>query len=200
VAAQQSYGPDLLNLSARVPRTEAEGPGIRLAIWVQGCPMRCPGCCNPGLLEFREARLTAVDELVAEILATPDIEGVTYLGGEPFAQAEALATLSRQLRGAGLSTMCFSGHTLRQLRSSQREDWAGLLAELDLLVDGPYIERLRQTDRRWIGSSNQQVNFLTDRYSSWDEGENTIEIHVINGQIQVNGFPDEELLSALHAL
>ena len=125
---------------------------------------------------------------------------MTYLGGEPFAQAEALRTLSRQLRGAGLSTMCFSGHTLRHLRSSRREDWAGLLAELDLLVDGPYIERLRQTDRRWIGSSNQQVNFLTDRYSNWDEGENTIEIHVINGQIQVNGFPDQDLLSALRAL
>jgi anaerobic ribonucleoside-triphosphate reductase activating protein len=204
MSAQQDYGRDLLNLSARVPRTKAEGPGTRFAIWVQGCPMRCPGCCNPGLLEFREATLTSVDELADEILATTDIEGVTYIGGEPFSQAAALANLSQRIRPHGLSTMSFSGHTLRQLRSSQRQDWEALLAELDLLVDGPYIERLRQNDRRWIGSSNQQIHFLSDRYADlqqeWDAGSNTIEIHVVNGRIEVNGFPDDDLIAALQSL
>jgi anaerobic ribonucleoside-triphosphate reductase activating protein len=200
MAAPQSYGPDQLNVAARVPNTEAEGPGQRYAIWLQGCPMRCPGCCNPELLEFRQATLTSVHDLLADILATPEIEGVTYLGGEPFAQAAALAPLSCELRKAGLSTMCFSGYTLRQLRRSRRDDWAALLAQLDLLVDGPYIEKQRQTDRRWIGSSNQQIHFLSERYSDWDEGANTIEIHLVNGQIQINGYPDEDLIAALRAL
>src|SRR6516164_213379 len=98
-----------VRIATRVCDTEAEGPGRRWALWVQGCPLRCPGCCNPELLPLRARdgsdKLATVDELAREALATPGIEGVSLLGGEPFAQAAPLAELARRVRAGGLSVM-----------------------------------------------------------------------------------------------
>lgn len=189
----------LINVADRVLRTEAEGPGARYALWVQGCPLRCPGCCNPHMLEFRDAEFRTVADVAEEILSADNIEGVTYLGGEPFSQAAALGELSRTIRErAELSTMVFSGFTLEQLQ--HREDAAPLLREVDLLVDGPFLQEQLVTDRRWIGSANQRTHFLTDRYAhladeptGWDGGRNTVELRIVNGRIQINGFPTPEL-------
>ena len=76
----------ILNLAQVVPCTEAEGPGRRFAVWVQGCPLRCPGCCNPEFLPFAGGTPTRVSELLRRV-DTEDVEGVTLLGGEPFAHA-----------------------------------------------------------------------------------------------------------------
>lgn len=189
-----------LNIAARVSRTEAEGPGVRYALWVQGCPMRCPGCCNPHLLEFTDAEWCEVEDEAKRIAATDGIEGVTFLGGEPFAQAAPLAELARRVRAAGLSVMVFSGYTLEQLRGEQRSDYDALLREIDLLIDGPFVESQRVTDRRWIGSANQRAHFLTDRYAhlrdKW-EAHNTIELRLIDGQITINGYPHEDVADLL---
>ena len=189
-----------LNIGMRVERTEAEGPGWRYALWVQGCPMRCPGCCNPHLLEFRDAEWCTVDEEIDRIRHVDEIEGVTFLGGEPFSQAGALALLASKVRDRGLSVMVFSGYTLKELRKAEREDYAALLAQTDLLVDGQYNRRLHVTNRRWIGSSNQVAHFLTDRYrhlsdhvDGWDPGANTIELTLTGTQLTINGFPSEDV-------
>src|SRR5690606_38213583 len=105
------------------------------------------------------------------------------LGGEPFAQAEALADVARRVREqAGLSAMVFTGYTLEQLRAAQRPDWDALLGATDLLVDGLYVREQFETRRRWIGSANQRAHFLTDRYArladdrdGWPREGNTIE-------------------------
>lgn len=193
-----------LNVAARVPSTEAEGPGKRYALWVQGCPLRCPGCCNPHMLEDKDVEWLSVDDIADEVLSVPDIEGITFIGGEPFFQAEGLASLAQRVRAAGLSVMVFSGFTYEQIKSANRADYNQLLAEIDLLVDGPYIEKKRVHHRRWIGSDNQQVRFLTERYASlrdsergWDEGSNTIELRLKNDQIFINGFPHPDLLALL---
>ncbi|MCA9176677.1 MAG: radical SAM protein [Planctomycetales bacterium] len=197
--------PVWINVADRVPRTEAEGPGARYAIWVQGCPLRCPGCCNPEMLEFRPAERIEAGALAEEILRVADIEGVTLLGGEPFAQAPALGAMAERVREAGLSVMAFSGFTLEQLR--EREDAAALLSHVDLLVDGPYLEGQAVHDRRWIGSANQRVHFLTPRYRAlanseqgWDRGPNTIELRMVDGELQVNGFPTETLAALARQL
>jgi anaerobic ribonucleoside-triphosphate reductase activating protein len=199
--------PDFLNVAARVPVTEAEGPGRRFALWLQGCPLRCPGCCNPHMLEAKEVEWVPVEEMISEILSSPEIEGITVIGGEPFGQAEALAKVCKALREQGLSVMIFSGFTLKTLRSRNREDWNALLEEVDLLVDGPYIQAQHVTDRRWIGSANQKVRFLTDRYAhleesetGWDEGRNTIELRMTGNKITINGFPHPELTEKLASL
>jgi anaerobic ribonucleoside-triphosphate reductase activating protein len=193
-----------LSVAGRVPRTCAEGPGVRYALWVQGCPMRCAGCCNPHLLDFREDLWESVEAAAAGILATDGIEGVTLLGGEPFAQASALAALSRAVRGAGLSVMVFSGYTLAQLREAGRADWDALLDATDLLVDGPYLPEHHSTLRRWIGSSNQRAHALSPRYrhlvgpdAAWPRGGNRIEIRLSGDALSVNGFPHPELTRLL---
>lgn len=193
-----------LNVADRISRTEAEGPGRRYALWVQGCPLRCPHCCNPHMLEDVEATLLSVSELSAEICSTKDIEGITLIGGEPFSQANALGLLAENVRSEGLSVMVFTGFTLAQLTRSKNEGHHRLLASTDLLVDGPFVHEKRVTDRRWIGSSNQQVHFLTERYAhlsesanGWDQGSNTIEIRLKGDQLLINGFPHPSLTELL---
>src|SRR3984893_9894288 len=84
-----------------VPCTEAEGPGRRFALWFQGCPLRCPGCCNPEMLPFEggeRVALWTVVELVAEEARRHGVEGITLLGGEPLAHAAGAAGLARAVR------------------------------------------------------------------------------------------------------
>ena len=128
----------LLNVALEVPRTEAEGPGVRYAVWVQGCPMRCRGCCNPEMLAFRPATERRASE-VAQAAIEADVDGVSFLGGEPFSQARALGEVARQVRAAGLNVMVYSGYTLDEL-GSEVPDAAALLRHTDLLVDGRYEE------------------------------------------------------------
>src|SRR2546428_2243257 len=99
-----------LQVAQIVRRTEAEGPGRRYALWFQGCPLRCPGCCNPEMLPFADGTPRAVSDILVEIASARDhdlIEGVTLLGGEPLAHAAGAAALARGARALGLSVMAF---------------------------------------------------------------------------------------------
>ncbi len=194
----------LLNIAAIVHQTEAEGPGQRLALWVQGCPFRCVGCCNPHMLAFQPNTLRSVEDVIQEVLATDGIEGITLLGGEPFAQAASLARLCQAAQNHGLSVMVFTGYTLHALQHAKRPAWDALLAHIDLLVDGPYLPAQHSHKRRWIGSDNQVIHFLTPHYThllpeqqGWPTANNTLEIRLINGQISINGFPHDDLTSLL---
>lgn len=182
----------LLNVALVIPRTEAEGPGVRFALWVQGCPMRCPGCCNPEFLPFLPKEEISAEDLARRALSA-GVEGVSFLGGEPFSQAEGLSYLARRVRKEGLSVMVFSGYTLEEIKRLPDPNAAALLAETDLLVDGRYEAERRTTKRRWIGSENQVLHFLSDRYQPEDprfyEG-NHMEIRLSSrGEITLNGFP-----------
>ncbi len=182
-----------LNVAQIVPCTEAEGPGQRFALWFQGCPLRCPGCCNPEMLPFAGGRAMALAEVLAELDAVAgEVEGVTLLGGEPMAHAGGAAALARSARDRRHSVMVFTGYTLAEARALADPAVADLLAHTDLLVDGPYLHAQPETQRRWIGSANQQVHFLTDRYCADDpcwRRPNTLEIRLADGALTVNGFP-----------
>lgn len=177
-----------------LPQTEAEGPGVRMAVWVQGCPLRCPGCCNPEMLPFDRAEGVTprtVEWLLAALEGLP-AEGLSLLGGEPFAHATALAPLAEGARSLGRSVMVFSGYTLAELRSSEDPDVARLLACTDLLVDGPYDATRRSTRRRWIGSENQEMHFLSERYHPDDprfSAANHVELRLRGGEVTVSGWP-----------
>lgn len=184
-----------IDLGVEVAGTDAEGPGRRYAVWVQGCPMRCPGCCNPELLRFGRGTPTPVLELLERILsshAREPLAGLSLLGGEPFAQAEGLAILAEHVRAAGLDVMVYSGYTLEEIQSLENPGTARLLAATDLLVDGRYDRAKPDGARRWIGSTNQRMHFLTNRYdpndSRFSEGE-TVELRLTRGQLVVNGWP-----------
>ena len=187
-----------------LPFTRAEGPGNRACLWVQGCPIRCPGCFNPGTWSADGGEEVTVEEMEARILAVSGIEGVTFLGGEPFEQAEALADLGWRVQSAGLSVMTFTGYVLEDILKSSRKGWHDLLSVTDLLLDGPYVKDLTDTSRPWVGSSNQRYHFLTPRYQHLESKlatlPNRIEVRLQpDGKIFVNGLASSELLDDMVA-
>jgi anaerobic ribonucleoside-triphosphate reductase activating protein len=183
-----------MQIAQVVPCTEAEGPGKRFAVWFQGCPLRCPGCCNPEFLPFKGGHtktLCEMTEWMARAKEENGVEGITLMGGEPFAHAAAALALARASRQLSLSVMVFSGYTIEELKARAEPEVADLIATTDILVDGPYDREQPDTERRWIGSRNQRIHFLTPRYSYDEEWrqKNTLEIRVDRDGISVNGFP-----------
>ena len=147
-----------------------DGPGLRCAIFTQGCPHRCPGCHNPETWPFAggagadsaEAAEAAVGEAVSaqllfeRVRAHPLCRAVTLSGGEPFAQAEALLPLAHRLRAEGYELAAYSGYTFEQLAAGSSGQRA-LLAQLHTLVDGPFILQQRDLSLRFRGSANQRI-------------------------------------------
>lgn len=185
----------LFHIAQIVPYTEAEGPGRRFALWFQGCPLRCPGCCNPEMLPFTGGTTRSLGDVMTQIdeaMSEHGIEGITLLGGEPLAHAVGAAALAQAVRSRGLSVMVFSGYTLEEARQLPDPAVAELLALTHILVDGPYLRDQPETRRRWIGSANQRVHFLSDRYLASDPRwllPNTLEIRLRGPELTVNGFP-----------
>jgi anaerobic ribonucleoside-triphosphate reductase activating protein len=136
--------------------------------------------------------LDLVEGQLREAASRHQLEGITLLGGEPLAHAAAATALARTAHALGLNVMVFSGYVLEEARQMSDPAVAELLAETDILVDGPYVRELPETQRRWIGSSNQRIHFLSDRCdpndSRWLQ-PNTLEIRLRDGELSVNGFP-----------
>jgi anaerobic ribonucleoside-triphosphate reductase activating protein len=202
--------PDALRWSRFLPATEAEGPGVRAAVWLQGCAVRCPECFNPQLWAPRGGIVTSVDELAPAWIAQAQAsgaEGVTLLGGEPFEQAWGAASLAHAFREAGLGVMTFSGHPYGLLQAwadGGRDDIAALLAATDLLCDGPYLRELPDRARPWVGSRNQGIRALTERYADevlaieTDGGADRVEVRITrDGTVSVNGWATDAALAAL---
>jgi len=184
-----------LNIMGYVDESEVNGPGCRAVVWVQGCLRECPGCFNPASWSFEINQVMSIDTLAQKILNNPRNEGVTFSGGEPFWQAPALAELARQVKAAGLNVMSFTGFTLEQLRSPSAPAGAeDLLEQLDLLIDGAYIEPLAvNRPDSLVSSSNQRVHLfnpdLSDRLT-WASDQ--IEIHVLkDGSRIITGYRGE---------
>jgi len=185
-----------------MPETRVEGPGVRACLQVQGCPIRCRGCAVPFTWPNNGGYALEVEELAERIRRGPAVEGITFLGGEPFAQAGELAKLGELLKREGLSVMTFTGYVLENLRAANNPDYDALLAVTDLLVDGPFRRELVDTSRPWVGSSNQRYHFLTDRYEHMrDESigiPNRLEVRVMpDGRVTANGLAEVDDLEAL---
>lgn len=190
----QSGGLPFLNIASTSPATRTLGPGVRAAVWVQGCSFNCPDCIAPEWIPRRISRLVKPEHLVAEILSATDITGLTFSGGEPMLQAAGLAKLVRIARQyRELSLICFTGFTLEQLR--QQPPGPGvteLLAEIDILIDGQYIAA-RNDNRGMRGSDNQRIHYLTtkikrDNYD-FEGGSRKAEIHLGDGYAMLVGVP-----------
>ena len=192
-----------IRLAQIVDATRSEGPGKRCAIWFQGCPLRCPGCCNPEMLPFEggvEWNWRDLKRRIENAATAYGLEGVTLLGGEPFAHSDAGAEIAELAQKLSLTVMVFSGFTLAEIRRLSDSGSRRLLAAADLLVDGLYDERQRTTSRRWIGSDNQQLHFLSDRYSAEDpcwRAANTVEFRLESDEIVVSGFPDARAVESI---
>jgi anaerobic ribonucleoside-triphosphate reductase activating protein len=154
----------------------------------------------PETLPFAGGETADVEALAVELAALPDIEGLTFSGGEPMSQANALCRLIDRLRERrSLSFVCYTGHTLGWLRRNGTDSQRALLHRLDVLIDGAYV-RERHTDLRWRGSDNQQVWFLTPRYRDLPETVNErgtwIEFEVADGTVRWMGIPPRQFREA----
>ncbi|HIK56608.1 MAG TPA: radical SAM protein [Synechococcales cyanobacterium M55_K2018_004] len=191
--------PGYLNIMGYVDESEVNGPGCRAVIWVQGCLRHCKGCYNEASWSFEINELVSVDHLVHRILSNPKNEGVTFSGGEPFWQAPALALLAQKVKAAGLGVMSFTGFTLEQLQSDYAPAGSkDLLEQLDILIDGPYVESLAiHSPDSPVSSRNQRVHIFNPAYRdriSWASDQ--IEIHVLkDGRRIVTGYYNQMLLA-----
>lgn len=189
-----------LRVGLVVPRTMAEGPGPRGAVWVQGCSLGCHGCVNPHLWPESGGRDMDVVQILDELAEGFPVEGLTLLGGEPFDQAEAVGDLAAAAQDAGLSVMTFTGYRYENL--IVRPEAARLLAATDLLIDGPYVASRPDRERPWVGSTNQRFLALTSRYqplvAALPPAREEVEIHLLpDGRVRVTGTPVPALLDAV---
>lgn len=148
-----------IRIAGVVEESFVDGPGIRFAVFVQGCPHRCEGCHNPETHDFGGGRVVDTDELFEQCSANALIKGVTFSGGEPFCQAAALYELGCRFRERGLNLMCYSGWTYEELleKSISEEDVKKLLSILDYLVDGRFELSQRSLELKFRGSANQRI-------------------------------------------
>jgi anaerobic ribonucleoside-triphosphate reductase activating protein len=199
-------GRDVVNVAETCIGTKALGPGIRSVVWVQGCSLHCPGCIAPDWIPRRAARLVAPEELATELLADPAVSGLTLSGGEPMIQAAALAAMVRAARAQrDLTVICFTGHTLRELRERPRgREVTDLLEQVDVLIDGPYVAAAND-GKGLRGSSNQVVHHLTGRLTDWDDAfvghPRSAELRVRDRSVLLVGVPPPGLARGLdHAV
>lgn len=187
-----SIPPGYLNIMGYVDESEVNGPGSRAVVWVQGCLRECADCFNPSSWSFEINQLISVEELATQILSNPRNQGVTFSGGEPFWQAKSLTSLAKKLKKQGLNTMSFSGFTLEELTSEKAPpDSQALLAELDILIDGPFVSsRMVHSPDSPVSSSNQRVHvFNPDLRDQINWASDQIEIHILKDGTRVfTGF------------
>ena len=132
-----------------------DGPGLRLAIFAQGCPHHCPGCHNPESHDFAGGSDMDTEKIIARMDANPLLDGITLTGGEPFEQPEACRILADAAHARGLNVWAYSGYTFEQLCAAPEK--RRLLEACDVLVDGPFLLEERSLDLRFRGSKNQRV-------------------------------------------
>ncbi|WP_372365592.1 4Fe-4S single cluster domain-containing protein [Candidatus Uabimicrobium sp. HlEnr_7] len=180
-----------MRIAQIIDKTQVEGPGLRTAIWVQGCTLNCPGCCNQEYLPRTGGKEWCAQKL-SEYCAKLNVDGITLLGGEPLQQPEEVKKFLQYLRKmCDLSVMLFTGYTWKYIKT--QPTLMDIISLCDLVVAGPYIQKYTPTSRRWIGSENQTIHFVTERYQhlqgDWEYHRNEVEFHIKDGEIIVNGTP-----------
>jgi anaerobic ribonucleoside-triphosphate reductase activating protein len=132
-----------------VEGTSVDGTGLRTSIYFAGCRHQCPGCHNPSTWDFDAGREMSVAQLM-EIIDEADFN-VTLTGGDPLYQSAEITPLARAIKQSGRTVWCYTGFLHEQIADNPLLEW------VDVLVDGPFIESLRDTSLRFRGSSNQRI-------------------------------------------
>ncbi len=146
----------MLDLSGIVNDSIVDGPGIRTVIFCQGCPHHCEGCHNPETWSFGCGTPIAEETLLQIVEENPLCRGVTFSGGEPFAQAEGFCKLAKLLKEKGYEVASYSGYTFEQLLGGTKAQQE-LLANIDILIDGPFLLKERSLELSFRGSKNQRI-------------------------------------------
>ncbi len=147
-----------LRIAGVVKESIVDGPGFRYTLFVQGCPHHCEGCHNPQTHSFEGGQVVTIDRVLESVLENPLLDGVTFSGGEPFMQPEALYNLAKKLRENGLNVICYTGFRLEKLlEMSEDNPYIKKLIELsDYLFDGKFELKNKTYAKTFVGSSNQR--------------------------------------------
>lgn len=148
-----------LRLAGVVRESIVDGPGIRMTVFVQGCPHHCKGCHNRHTWDFDGGYMSSVERVLEEAAKDKLLRGVTLSGGEPFTQAAALTVLAKGARAMGLNVFCYTGYTFEQLTEMfpAHPEFRELLEQCDWLVDGRFIEEEMSLMLHFRGSRNQRI-------------------------------------------
>lgn len=153
-----------------MPGTTVDGPGLRTSIYVAGCRHMCKGCHNPQSWDFNSGIPMTVDEIMERI--TEEDFNVTLTGGDPLWQASKILPLVKSIKEKGYTLWCYTGFTWEEILKST--ELSKILPWIDVIVDGRFIEELRDTRLRFRGSSNQRI---IDVQASLTKKELVIHIH-----------------------
>ncbi|NDV57819.1 anaerobic ribonucleoside-triphosphate reductase activating protein [Bacteroides sp. 519] len=135
--------------------TTVDGPGFRTAIYSAGCAHQCPGCHNPQSWNINNGSLYSVDTLM-DIIKADEFANVTFSGGDPFTQIEGFTELARRIKlETKKSIWCYTGYLFEQIVKSPR--LSQILPYVDVIVDGRFVDALKDEDLRFRGSSNQRI-------------------------------------------
>ena len=134
----------------------AAAPGVSVSFFTQGCPHRCKGCHNPETWDFGCGTDVPVAAIVDIVKSNPLCRGVTFSGGEPFAQAAGFAKLAKLLKQQGYEVASYSGYTFEELLEGS-EDQKQLLESIDILIDGPFLQAQKSLEIAFRGSRNQRI-------------------------------------------
>ena len=138
------------------PESVVDGDGIRYAIFFQGCERNCKGCHNPATHALDGGKIVDTSELIDAFKKNPLLTGITLTGGEPLLQIPAALELAKAAKSSGLDVWCYTGYTLEEIPPAASE----LLKNIDVLVDGEYVEELRDLELAFRGSKNQRIIHL----------------------------------------
>ncbi len=158
-----------LRLAGVIRESIVDGPGMRMTIFTQGCPHNCEGCHNPQTHDFNGGYISHPENILKELDKDKLLRGVTFSGGEPFMQPEALAELALEIHKRGLDIVTYTGFTFEQLIDSfdKHPERRLLLEQTDYLIDGKFVLSLRSLELHFRGSSNQRI---IDVKKSLEEG------------------------------
>lgn len=148
-----------IRIAGLEPESIVDGPGLRMTIFTQGCQHACPGCHNPETHSLTGGYFKSVGEILDLYMSDPLLSGITLSGGEPFLQAQPLARLASCIHKAGGDVVTYTGYYLEELLrlAKIKSSIKNLLKSTDLLVDGPFILKLRNLELPFRGSENQRL-------------------------------------------
>jgi len=134
-----------------------DGPGLRLAIFFQGCRRHCEGCHNPESWSFEDGVECRAESISLMIDRNPMLTGVTFSGGEPLLRAGALLPVAKDIEERGLDLAIYTGYTFEDILSDGDKDALALLGYASTLIDGPFDPAEKSLMLPFRGSGNQRI-------------------------------------------
>jgi len=183
------YG-EYFNIAHIEPQSHIYGPGSRFVVWFQGCSLGCSGCWNQQMWSFASQTLIHRRELFDRIVQTPNLHGISLLGGEPLQQAQIIWLLEKIRQETELTIFLYTGYSLSELED--KHEWSAVLRDCDVVITGRYQESLRDTNLQWRGSKNQLIVYPPlSRITEQPTQTNEVEVIIDEtGKITILGYPE----------